>query len=605
MSVQKLLLTVCSILAAMSWCTTHPAHLLSMEPNDQVTALEALMDDVWEAKLRAYPLYATRVGRHEYNDRLGDVSASAEARRAAEAKAFLERLRAIPTAKLSLQQQIDWQILEHALTAHVDGYRFKTHLIPITNRWGFHIEFAQLADQVPLRTVQDYRNYIERLKRFREFTRQHIGVMRDGVRQGYTLPAVVLKGFDDTIAAHVVDDPTQSLLYAPFDRFPSSVPVEERERLRQDGLSAIRHSVVPGYRSFLEFFRDEYFPAARRTIGAADLPHGKAYYRYCIRLHTTLDKTPEAIHRIGLEEVARIRKEMDEVRRRAGFEGDHRAFVAFLRTDPRFYAKTPDELLQHVAWILKRADGQLPRLFRRLPRTPYGLKPIPDYIAPKTTSAYYSEAPGDGTRAGFYFLNTYDLKSRPLFEMEALSLHEAVPGHHLQIALAQELKDLHPLRRFSELNSYIEGWGLYSERLGKEMGFYTDPYSDFGRLSFEMWRACRLVVDTGMHSLGWSRQRAIDFMKEQTALSEHNIEAEVDRYISWPGQALGYKLGELKIRALRARAEDRLGERFDVREFHDVILRYGSVPLATLETIVDRYLDREEGKAGTRPRNRP
>ncbi len=552
--------------------------------------LDRLMDAVWQQQLKASPLFATRVGVHEYDDRLGDVSLEAQARRAATARRRLKELEAIPCDESDLEFLIDWKITHHVLRSQVDGFELQAHLMPLTNRWGFHIAFPELPDQVPLKTVRDYENYLARLRAFPGYTRQHIALLREAIRRGYTLPAAVLKGYDKTISAHIVDAAEQSLLYKPFQHFPAAIPPERQKQLRQAGRQAVMECVVPAYREFLKFYQKEYLPAARPTIGARDLPHGDAYYRYAVRIYTTLNLSPQEIHEIGLAEVGRIRKEMAAVRAKTGFSGDHKAFIKFLRKDPRFYAKTPEQLLQHVAWILKRMDGQLPTLFRKLPRTPYGLRPIPDYIAPKTTSAYYSQPAGDGSRAGFYYLNTYDLKSRPLYEMEALSLHEAVPGHHLQLALAQEMENVHPLRRFTEFNAFVEGWALYSERLGLEVGFYRDPYSDFGRLSFEMWRACRLVVDTGIHALGWSRQKAIDFMKEHTALSEHNIEAEVDRYISWPGQALGYKLGELRITALRRRAEQALGEKFDLRRFHEVILQHGSVPLDLLDTIVEREM---------------
>ncbi|MCH7477058.1 MAG: DUF885 domain-containing protein [SAR324 cluster bacterium] len=350
-------------------------------------------------------------------------------------------------------------------------------------------------------------------------------------------------------------------------------------------------SVTPGYRDFLAFMRDEYVPAAPGTIGASSLPEGRAFYRHRVRRFTTLDITPAEVHQIGVSEVARIREEMEQVKSRAKFSGDLNAFIAFLRTDEQFVPKSPEALMKEVALVLKRMDGQLPTLFKTLPRAPYGIRRVPDYIAPKTTTAYYSPPPGDGSRAGFYYVNVYNLKVRPLYEVQALSLHEAVPGHHLQIALQQEMTGLPPFRRFAGITAFIEGWGLYSERLGLEAGFYQDPYSDFGRLSFEMWRACRLVVDTGLHYQGWSRQRAIDYMAENTALSLHNITTEVDRYISWPGQALAYKMGELRIRQLRRRAEERLGDRFDVRAFHDVVLGSGSVPLDVLEANVMAYIN--------------
>jgi uncharacterized protein (DUF885 family) len=361
--------------------------------------------------------------------------------------------------------------------------------------------------------------------------------------------------------------------------------------LERAGSDAIRTSVVPGYRRFLEFMERHYVPAARATIGASELPRGREYYRFAIRKFTTLDLTAEEVHQTGMSEVRRIRAEMLDVIRKTGFDGDFAAFVDFLRTDPRFYAPSAEQLQKEVAFILKRMEGELPRMFKKLPRTPCGIREVPSYIAPRSTAAYYQMPAGDGSRAGFYFINTYDLKSRPLYALEALSFHEAVPGHHLQLALQQELADLPNFRRFSGFTSYIEGWALYAERLGLELGFYTDPYSDFGRLTYEMWRACRLVVDTGVHDLGWTREQAIEFMAENTALSMHNIEAEVDRYISWPGQALAYKIGELKVRELRARAEEQLGERFDVREFHDVVLRSGSIPLGMLDRNVNAYIE--------------
>jgi uncharacterized protein (DUF885 family) len=377
---------------------------------------------------------------------------------------------------------------------------------------------------------------------------------------------------------------------------PERIQDAARERLADQARRAIAESIVPGYRKFLEFMRDEYVPAARDSIGASALPRGRELYRHRVKRFTTTDLTPEEVHEIGQAEVKRIRGEMQAIIRRVGFQGDFSAFVDDLRTNPKFYPETPEQLLKEVAYVLKRMDGELPKLFGTLPRLPYGIQEVPAYIAPRTTTAYYMPGAGDGSRAGNYYVNTYNLKSRPLFEVEALSLHEAVPGHHLQIARQQELSDLPKFRRYADVTAFIEGWGLYSERLGLEVGFYQDPYSDFGRLSYEMWRACRLVVDTGMHYLGWTREQAIDFMANNTALSLHNIRAEVDRYIAWPGQALAYKMGELKIRELRAKAEKELGERFDVRAFHDVVLGSGAVPLDVLEENVTGYIERVRGR---------
>ncbi|HEX9493004.1 MAG TPA: DUF885 domain-containing protein, partial [Thermoanaerobaculia bacterium] len=352
------------------------------------------------------------------------------------------------------------------------------------------------------------------------------------------------------------------------------------------------------YREFLDFFRNEYLPGTRTTLGASELPNGRAYYQHKIREFTTLNLTPEEIHKIGLAEVDRISGEMDAVMKQVGFQGDRAAFLEFLRTDPRFYAKTPDELLARAAWIAKRMDGKLPSLFKTLPRLPYTVEPVPADIAPKYTSGRYVGAPQGSTRPGIYWVNTYKLESRPLYNLEALTLHESVPGHHLQIALSRELANLPNFRRYSYISSFGEGWGLYCEWLGLEAGFYTDPYSNFGRLTYEMWRACRLVVDTGIHSMGWTRQQAIDYMATRTALPLHEVETEVDRYISWPGQAVSYKLGELKIKDLRKRAEQALGTRFDIREFHDVVLGNGAVPLSVLEMNVDQWIAKQKKKTG-------
>ncbi len=554
------------------------------------TELRKLFEDAWEFDLRENPLFATRVGDRRYNDKLPSVSVADYQRRHAAERAFLDRLGAIDREGLGPEDRISADIFERLKRHQIAEYEFRTYLIPITNREGFHVSFAQLPDQVPLNTVADYENYIARLGAFRRYAEQHIELMRLGLRESFTLPRIVLEGYEDAIQPHIVEDPGESLLYAPFQDFPASISADARARLREAGARAIAESVVPGYRAFLGFMRDEYVPAAREEIGAAALPNGRAFYEHRVRRFTTLALSPGEVHRIGLAEVERIRGEMEKIIERVGFEGGFKEFVEYLRTEPRFYAASPDELMSRTSYVLKRMDGQLPRLFKTLPRLPYGIRPIPDFIAPKTTTAYYTPGRGDGTRAGFYNVNTYDLASRPLYEVEALSFHEAVPGHHLQIALQQEIEDLPVFRRFSGFTAFVEGWALYSERLGQEVGFYTDPYSDFGRLSYEMWRACRLVVDPGMHFLGWTRRQAIDFMATNTALSLHNIVAEVDRYIAWPGQAVAYKIGELKIGELREKAERELGPRFDLREFHDVVLGSGAVPLDVLERNVEGYI---------------
>jgi uncharacterized protein (DUF885 family) len=427
---------------------------------------------------------------------------------------------------------------------------------------------------------------------------QQIELMRTGIKRGMTVPSATLEGYDKTISSHVVDTAEKSVFWKPFESFPSSVPEGERERLRKAGRDAVMSGIVAGYKAFLDFYQSEYQPGARKTIAASELPEGPAFYAHQVRQFTTLDISPEEIHRIGLSEVERIDKEMREVIRQTGFKGDFAAFLDFLRKDPRFYAKTPDQLLKEAAWIAKKADGALPALFGRLPRVPYTVQPVPEHLAPKYTSGRYVGAPEGSTQPGIYWVNTYKPEVRPLYNLEALTLHEAVPGHHLQIALNKELNNLPEFRRFSYLSAFGEGWGLYSEWLGIEAGFYTDPYSNFGRLTYEMWRACRLVVDTGMHSKGWTRQQAIDYLASHTALPLHEVETEIDRYISWPGQALAYKMGELKIKELRKRAEKELGTSFDVRAFHDVVLGSGSIPLTVLETNVDRWIGERKASAG-------
>jgi uncharacterized protein (DUF885 family) len=551
----------------------------------------ALFDEFWEYSLERNPLFATSAGVQSYNDRLPVVAVEEYELHKQRLQQFLRRVEDLPREELSDRDRINYDFFIQILDDQIGELKFKTFYMPITNRSGFYISFPELSERVPLNTVRDYENYIARLNGFAEYTRQHIGIMREGIQRGFILPRIVLEGAEQAIEPHIVDDPTQSLLYRAFESFPESIPRAERDRLTEQGAEAIERSVVPGYRQFLDFMRDEYIPSARESIGSADLPEGRQFYQHRVRRFTTLDRTPEEVHQIGLSEVERIRREMEDVIEETGFDGSFDEFVEFLRTDPQFYAETPDQLMREVAYVCKKIDGELPRLFKTIPRMPYGIRPVPDYIAPRTTTAYYSRPSGDGTRAGYYYVNTYDLKSRPLYEIEALSLHEAVPGHHLQIALQQEIEGLPTFRRFYGFTAFSEGWALYAERLGLEVGFYSDPYSNFGRLTYEMWRALRLVVDTGMHYLGWTREEAIDFMTKNSALTIHNITTEVDRYIAWPGQALAYKTGELKIRELRARAEETLGERFDVREFHDAVLLNGSIPLRMLENNIMEYIE--------------
>lgn len=561
--------------------------------------LTALIDDHWEFQMQEYPQFATRAGDHRFNDRLERVSVADADRRAEATSQLLRRLESIGTAGLSATSQVNAALLDRSLRDDLAEHEFLSHLTPVSNRTGFHIEFPDLPKLVPLVTTGDFENYIARLEAFSDYADGHIELMRAGLRKGVTMPAVILEGWAESVDAHIVDDPTNSVLYEPLKQPPATVPENQHVRLQKAAKEAIATSVVPAYGRFKEFMAAEYVPGCRTDIAASALPRGRDFYRHRVRRFTTLHTTPEEVHRRGLAEVKRIRGEMDAIIKQVEFEGDFAAFVEHLRTNPEFYAKTPKELLAETSYILKRADGQLPKLFGVLPRMPYGLREVPAYIAPKTTSAYYMRPGGDGTTAGFYYLNTYNLPSRPLYTSEALALHEAVPGHHLQLALQQEIEGLPNFRKYSGFTAFIEGWALYAERLGLEMGFYEDPYSDFGRLTMEIWRAGRLVVDTGVHYLGWTRPQAIAFLQENSAMSTHNIRAEIDRYIGWPGQALAYKTGELKIRELRAKAEAALGEAFDLRAFHDVVLGSGAVPLDVLEANVAEWIESQGAKTAS------
>ena len=565
---------------------------------DPAAALNALFAEQWQYSLREDPLAATEVGDNRYNDRLPSMTPADLARRDEHARDVLERLRRIGRARLGEADAVSYDLFERELSDDISEYRFKTWRQSITAEGGFHTDFSRLPEEVPLATLKDYENYVARLRAFPAYARQNTELLREGVAAGHTLPRVVMRGYTDAIAMHVVDDVAKSVFWKPFASFPAAVPESERERLRQAGRAAIRDAVVPAYRDFLAFMRDEYIPHARTTIAAADLPGGRALYAFEVHHFTTLDLAPEAVHAIGLREVERIHGEMLAVMRQVDWKQGLPEFLEFLRTDPRFYAHTPAELLERAAYIAKRMDGKLPSLFKVLPRQPYTVEPVPADIAPKYTGGRYNGAPLDSRRAGTYWVNTFALDTRPLYNLEALTFHEAVPGHHLQIALSQELADLPNFRRYSYLSAFGEGWGLYSEWLGLEMGFYTDPYSNFGRLTYEMWRACRLVVDTGIHAQGWTRRQAIDYLAAHTALPLHEVETETDRYISWPGQALAYKLGELKIKELRRKAEKALGPSFDVRRFHDVVLGSGAVPLAVLEQNVDRFIATQTARPG-------
>jgi uncharacterized protein (DUF885 family) len=575
-------LTCCALLAVLAACTS--------TGSERSSVLTTLIDAAWEFEKRENPLFATTTGDHRYDAELPRMAAADLERRADSLRTYVNRLLEHDTTALSVADRISRAMLLDRLQNWLATIEAGEDRIPILADDGFHIELAQLPTYAPRETVTDVENYIARLQQVPRYFRDYTAHMRRGIETGYTMPRVVLDGYEVTISAHVVENPDSSLFFRPLTLLGATVPDGDKERLRQAARAAIRDSVVTAYRDFLRFMTDEYRPAARTTTAARDLPGGDSLYRRKVRFFTTLDITPDSIHALGLAEVARIESEMRAIMRRVGFSGSLQAFITMLRTNPRFYAKTPDELLQHASWIAKRMDGKLPALFGRVPRQTYTVEKVPDHLAPKYTGGRYVGAPLESPEPGRYWVNTYNLPSRPLYVLESLTLHEAVPGHHLQNALTQELEGLPAFRRYSYVNAFGEGWGLYSERLGIEAGMYTDPYSDFGRLTYEMWRACRLVVDTGLHWQRWTREQAMDYLAQRTALSLHEVRTETDRYISWPGQALAYKMGELTIRRLRQDAESTLGARFDVRGFHDAVLANGTVPLGVLEAQIREWV---------------
>jgi len=538
---------------------------------------------------REDPLSATSAGVHDYDDRLASVTPQTQARQARENETFLNRLRLIDRAQLSHQEQVSYDLFEFMIGQRVRFSRYDDWRLPFNSDSGFYSEILLINDAHTLRTVQDYENYIARLNDVRRYFREQIANMRIGLRDGFTLPREIIGGISQVIGGFRFENAEATNFYAPFATFPASVPESERVRLREAGRAAVTNSVIPAFDEFRTFFETEYAPRARTTIAVTLLPNGRAYYADLVRYYTTLpDATPQQIHQIGLREVARIRTAMETEMRASGFEGTFAEFLAFLRTDPQFYATTPEQLLREAAWITREIDAEMPNYFGRIPRRPYTVRPVPAAIAPNYTGGRYSG--GRLGQAGEYWVNTYALNTRPLYVLPSLTAHEAAPGHHTQISLARELEGLPAFRNSFYPHAFGEGWGLYAERLGEEMGIYHTPYQRFGRLTYEMWRACRLVVDTGMHAMGWSRQRALDYLTVNTALSTHEVRTEVDRYIGWPGQALAYKVGELKIIELRQRAETTLGDRFDIRAFHDAVLANGGVTLPVLERQIDEYI---------------
>ena len=553
--------------------------------------LHHLFDAAWRYSLEEYPELATYVGVPDHNHRWMDLSREAIARRKVELEIPARVLETIDRAQLAPADQDHFDLFARSTEEGLEGRRYPSELMPLNQMQGVQQNVAQMLAMMPAASVGDFENMLARLEAVPALIEQTIALMREGSARGITPPRVTLRDVPQQILNQVTEDPQAAAVLRPFQRLPEGIPEADRSRLRQRASSAYREAVVPAYRRLHAFFTDEYLPRTRETIAMSALPDGEDWYGFSVRQSTTTQLTPREIHEIGLGEVARIRAQMDAVRQGTGFTGDFAEFMAFMRSDPRFFFETAEALLASYRDIAKRADPELARLFGRLPRLPYGVVPVPAYAEKSQTTAYYEPGSPAAGRPGYFYANTYDLRARPRWEMEALTLHEAVPGHHLQLALDQELEHVPEFRKHGFYTAYLEGWGLYAESLGSEMGFYTDAYSRFGQLTYEVWRAIRLVVDTGMHALGWSREQALRYFQDNAGKASHDIVVEIDRYIVWPGQALAYKIGELKIKELRARAAGRLGDRFDVRAFHDEVLGSGAVPLDILEDRIARWLE--------------
>ncbi len=566
----------------------------AIQAAEDSAAFKALYEAEWQFRLKEFPILASATGDDRYAGELGHVAPEDQLRRHRYWQGIREQLNGLSCERLSREECLNYRLFSKQIDDLLADYTTRAYLIPFNSDWGFYMGWGQLPADTDFTRLQDYRDYLSRLQSIGTVMDEYIALMRSGLELGFTQPQVILAGRDEPIKAQLVKRVDQSPFFAPFTNMPETLANGDRAELLSAAQEVISGSVIPAYQRLYDFFHQEYFPGARTTLGASELPGGEAFYQAQIRLYATVDMSPQQIHQIGLDEVSRIRAEMEAIIRELEFDGDFAAFIGFLRTDPQFYAKTPRELLAAASYYAKKIDGRLPMLFGHLPRQPYGVAPVPDEIAPFFTAGRYVGASLEARRGGYYWVNTHALESRSLYNLPALTLHEGAPGHHVQNALALEQQDQPDFRRNDYISAYGEGWGLYAEKLGVEMDIYETPYEHFGRLSYEMWRACRLVIDTGVHAMGWSRQQALDYLAGNTALSLHEVTTEVDRYISWPGQALSYKLGEYTLWQLRREAEQALGDAFDVRAFHDFVLGLGSVTLEILQDEVRRWVGTQQ-----------
>ena len=563
--------------------------------NGVAQSLNALFAQEWERTQREYPEIATYNGDTRFDDRWTDLAPAAIAARQAEERAALQRLRSIDRAWLSDDQQLNYDTFEWLLERAVERQRFHESLRPVDHKNGPQLDDG-IAEMMPFETTSDYRKFLQRMAALPRRIDQVIELMQEGVAQGNTTPRVLLERVPAQIALQIVEDPARSPFYRPFTRFPEAVSAADRAALQAQARLTIRDRLVPAFRKFQMYFNGSYLPRSRTSVAATALPDGQAYYEFLVRLQTTTSMSADEIHRIGLAEVSRLRGQMERLKDEIGFAGSLGEFFVYLRSDPKFFYKTPEELMSAYTVTTRRIDPELGRVFHNVPRQPYGVREIPANAAPDTTTAYYQPGAADGSRPGYYYVNLYKPETRPSWEIVPLTLHEAVPGHHFQFARALEMQDAPMFRRTAYFVAYGEGWALYAEQLGYDMGLYEDPYDRFGQLTYEMWRTVRLVVDTGLHSKGWSREKAIEFFKENTARTDQDIVNEIDRYIGDPAQALAYKIGQMKISELRRRAERALGPRFDLRDFNDAVLAVGSVPLTALETHMTRWIAEQAGR---------
>ena len=563
------------------------AHTAKLEQN----ALNSLYDEIWHHTMISSPTYATYVGYPGQNGRWPDPSLVAVQKDKEARKEFLRRLRSLNHEDLDEDGLLGWQLVEKNLSDEIDGYVFPEEFILIHQRSGVQQDIADTLSMMPKASPQDFIDRIARLRNAAKYIDQNITVLREGLKRHITPPKITLRDVPDQIHNTIPEDLLKSPLLKSFSDYPKTMTKDQQTKITNEAIAIVKDSIYPAFERLLTFLENDYIPNANSSIALSDMPNGSNWYRHRAKRFTTSELTPKQIHSLGMREVKRIRKQMDDVITDSGFSGSFEEFTTFLRTDSQFYMTSAESLLAGYRDIAKRADPELAKMFGKLPRMPYGVIPIPDYAAKSQTTAYYWGGSSKDGRPGYFYANTYALDTRPTWEMEALTLHEAMPGHHLQISLAQELPETHALLKNLSYTGFVEGWGLYAESLGDEMGFYQDPYSKFGQLTYEMWRAVRLVVDTGMHLFDWDRQKAIDFFASNTAKSMHDIEVEIDRYISWPAQALAYKIGELKFKELRARATEKLDKKFDLRSFHDQLHEKGALPLDVLDQRTDTWIN--------------